>query len=263
METFYLWEKVPGMCEEAPALDFYPTVRPYAKATVVICPGGAYSHLARHEGEGYAQYFNTIGMHAFVCRYRVYPHQFPLPLLDIRRAIRFVRANSEKFGIDPEQVAVMGSSAGGHLAALVSTYMDPISFEGVDEIDLQPFLPNATILCYPVCHCPDELEIAHEGSFRNLLPPELWESRHAFSCDEIVSDSTPPAFLWHTAEDGGVSVINSYLYAAALRKQNIPHELHVFPAGGHGLGLAPQNPHVAQWAPLMRNWLAFMGWIPG
>ncbi len=261
METFKLWENVPGLCEEEPVLEFYPSITKASDATVVICPGGGYGARAPHEGRGYAEFFNTIGMNAFVCEYRVSPHRFPLPLLDIRRAIRYVRANAEKFGIDSNKVAVMGSSAGGHLSALVSTYTAPIEFEGADEIDAQPFLPNATILCYPVCHCPDELNVAHVGSFRNLLGEGMEDKYHDYSCDELVSDTTPPAFLWHTSNDGGVNVINSYLYATALRRHNIPHEMHIFPEGPHGLGLAPSYPHVAQWAPLLKNWLQFLGWI--
>lgn len=261
MEIFKLWDHVPGMREEEPVLEFYPSITKASDATVVICPGGGYCARAVHEGRGYAEFFNTIGMNAFVCQYRVSPHRFPLPLLDIRRAIRYVRANAEKFGIDPHKVAVMGSSAGGHLSALVSTYTAPIEFEGLDEIDNQPALPDATILCYPVIHCPDELNVAHVGSFQNLLGPGMEDKYHDYSCDELVSDATPTAFLWHTSNDGGVNVINSYLYAMALRRHNIPHEMHIFPDGPHGLGLAPSYPHVAQWAPLLRNWLASMGWV--
>lgn len=260
METIKLWENVPGLCEEEPVLDFYPSLTKASDAAVIICPGGAYALRAPHEGQGYAEYFNTIGMNAFVCQYRVLPHQFPLPLLDIRRSIRYVRANAEKFGIDPSKIAVMGSSAGGHLAALVSTYTAPIDFEDIDEIDRQPALPNATILCYPVIHNPDETEIGHYWSFRNLLGEDegLYPS---FAGDALVNETTPPAFIWHTSADEGVNVINSYMYAAALRKHEIPHEMHIFPKGWHGLGLAASVPHVAQWAPLMRNWLADMGWI--
>ena len=154
MEIIKLWENVPGLCEEEPVLEFYPALKKSTDATVVICPGGGYGARAPHEGRGYAEFFNTIGMNAFVCQYRVSPHRFPLPLLDIRRSIRYVRAHAEKFGIDPNKVAVMGSSAGGHLSALVSTYTAPIEWEGADEIDNQPALPNATILCYPVCLLP-------------------------------------------------------------------------------------------------------------
>ena len=260
MIEYKLWDKAPGERADAPILEFYPSMTKSFDATVIICPGGAYHGRAPHEGQGYAEYFNTIGMNAFVCQYRVSPNRFPLPLLDLRRAVRYVRTNAVQFGINPNQVAVMGSSAGGHLAALASTYLAPIEYEGVDEIDVQPFLPNATILCYPVIHCPDEQGIGHRGSFENLLGKGMEKHYPELSCDLLVNDTTPPAFLWYTANDP-VNVINAYMYAGALRRHNIPHEMHTFHEGPHGLGLAPKHPHVAQWVPLMRNWLAYMGWL--
>ncbi len=258
METINLWDKVPGMCNEVPVLEYFPAQEKKTTATVVILPGGGYAMRAEHEGKGYAEFFNSIGMDAFVCEYRVSPHRFPLPLLDARRAMRYVRANAEKFGIDPNRVAIMGSSAGGHLAALTSTYTDPIDFEE-DEIDKINPVPNASILCYPVIHLPDELNIAHVGSYQNLLGENT--DYEKYSPDLLVSDTTPPAFLWHTSDDSCVNVINSYFYATALRRHNIKHELHVFPEGSHGLGLAKNSPQVAQWTGLLVNWLGGMGWL--
>ncbi|MBE6541220.1 MAG: alpha/beta hydrolase [Ruminococcaceae bacterium] len=259
MQKIEFWENIPGMCEVEPLLEYYPAEEKITKATVVILPGGGYSHLAEHEGKGYAEYFNSIGMDAFVCKYRVAPHKFPLPLLDARRAIRYVRFNAEKFGIDPDRIAVMGSSAGGHLAGLVTNYTDPIDFEDIDEIDkISPF-PNATILCYAVGHMPDSTGVAHKGSFDNLLENRVNVER--YSTDLLVNDSTPPAFIWHTSDDNCVNVINSYLYAKALREHNIPHEMHIFPRGNHGLGLAKNVPHVAQWTTLLKNWLAEINWL--
>lgn len=258
METINLWDKVPGMCNEVPVLEYFPAQEKKTTATVVILPGGGYAMRAEHEGKGYAEFFNSIGMDAFVCEYRVSPHRFPLPLLDARRAMRYVRANAEKFGIDPNRVAIMGSSAGGHLAALTSTYTAPIDFEE-DEIDKIDPIPNASILCYPVIHLPDELNIAHVGSYQNLLGENT--DYEKYSPDLLVSDTTPPAFLWHTSDDSCVNVINSYFYAAALRRHNVKHELHVFPEGPHGLGLAKNSPQVAQWTGLLVNWLGGMGWL--
>ncbi len=254
MQTFNLWDKVPGLCEETPVLDYYPAENKVTDATVVILPGGGYGMRAPHEGEGYARYFNSIGMDAFVCQYRVSPHRFPLPLLDSRRAIRFVRANAEKFGINKDKIAVMGSSAGGHLAALTSTYTAPIDFEGADQTDEQPCLPNATILCYPVICSPDSL-VAHVGSFDNLVGYGNHAQGARFSCDKLVNDTTPPAFIWHTSDDGAVHVGNSLRYGEALRNHKVLFELHVFPSGNHGLGLAPNAPYVARWADMLKAWL--------
>lgn len=262
MEKMLLWENTPGLCEEIPVLEYYPAEDKETNAAVIICPGGGYSGRAAHEGKDYAEFLNSLGIDAFVCQYRVAPHRFPLPLLDIRRAIRLVRAKAKDFGIDPGKIAVMGSSAGGHLAALASNYKAAISYEDADELDKVCPFPNAQILCYPVIHCPDELQIAHLGSFQNLLGPNTEDVYPNFSCDELVSDDTPPAFIWHTADDAVVNVRNSYLYAAALREHNVSCEMHIFPNGRHGLGLsATEVPHVAQWAGLLQNWLTYIGWL--
>lgn len=260
MITYKLWDQAPGLCYEEPILEYYPAENKLSDAAVVILPGGGYSHRAPHEGEGYALYLNSIGLDAFVCQYRVWPHKFPLELLDARRAIRFVRANAEQFVIDPNKVAIMGSSAGGHLSGLASTYTDAIEFEGIDEIDSQNPIPNATILCYSVLHHPDELEVSHYGCFANLMPED--SDLSTVSPDVLVSDSTPPAFIWHTSGDPVVNVINAYLYATALKRHNIPHEMHIFAKGGHGLGLADGWDYIHQWAILLENWFKHMGWLP-
>lgn len=250
------------MCEEAPILEYYPADDKKTTATAVILPGGGYwGRASDHEGKSYAEYLNSLGMDAFVCEYRCYPHKFPLELLDSRRAMRYIRANCDKFGIDPDRIAIMGSSAGGHLAALTSTYTEKIDFEDADSIDQTSYLPNATILCYPVICSPDS-GVAHIGSFKNLLPDELFENRaNEFSCDLLVNEATPDAFIWHTSEDDAVNVINSLNYGAALRRMGKKFELHVFPYGCHGLGLAHDMPHVAQWSGLLKNWLDLKGWL--
>ena len=232
METLQMWDKVPGRADEVPVLEYYRAENRKSDGCVVIYPGGGYAGRAPHEGKGYAEFFNSIGMDAFVCEYRVTPHYFPLPLLDARRAVRYVRHHAAEYGLDPAKVAVMGSSAGGHLAALVSTYTAPIDFENLDDVDGENPIPNATILCYPVIHYPDETKVAHEGSYVNLLGPDRIGVAPGYSPDLLVSDSTPTAFLWHTSDDDGVNVINSYLYASALRRHGIPHEMHIFPDSG-------------------------------
>ncbi len=261
MTTIKLWDNLPANDEIAPVLEYYPAENKTSDATVVIFPGGGYGGRADHEGGGYAVYFNSIGMDAFVCEYRVSPNYFPIPLLDARRSIRYVRANAEKYGVDPEKIAVMGSSAGGHLAAFASTYFEPIDGEGVDELDKICPIPNATVLCYPVVHHPEDNEIGHYISYMNLLGEDGYADCKKYSPDLIVSDKTPTAFIWHTSNDQIVDVTNSYLYASALKRQGIQHELHVFPDGPHGLGLSDWKPYVAQWVPLFKNWLISLGWL--
>lgn len=260
-ETYNLWENTPGLCEETPIVKVYVPENKKSNAAVVIYPGGGYSKRATHEGDGYAEFLNEHGITAFVVEYRVSPHRFPLPLLDARRGVRFARANAKKYGIDKNKIAVMGSSAGGHLAAMTSTYTKPIDFEGADIIDKEDFLPNAQILCYPVIVQPDDEGIAHRGSYKNLLGGRDYGMETALNPAKNVCNTTPPAFVWHTAADGGVNVINSYTYATELRKYNVPCEMHIFPEGKHGLGLAESVPHTAQWSGLLINWFKNLGWL--
>ena len=270
IETFDLWNSVPGMCEEVPKLTAYIPDEKKGDGAVVIFPGGAYTHRAKHEGEGYGVMLAEHGYTAFVVDYRVSPHKFPCQLLDARRGVKFARFYAEKYGIDKNKIAVMGSSAGGHLAALVSTYFDEIDCEiEQDEIEKEEFIPNAQILCYPVIRILGK-EIAHFGTGQNLLGVE----RHAicgedFQPDMLVSERTPQAFIWHTAADGGVSVLNSFEYAASLKRHNIDAEMHIFPHGAHGLGICKGNAngadgekvleHDAQWTRLLLNWLEYIG----
>lgn len=259
MRTYRLWEgDAPGHKEgfETPLLNYYPTENKLGDCTVLIFAGGGYRHRATHEGEGYAEYLNSIGLDAFVLEYRVKPTEFPYPLLDARRAIRFIRANSESFGINPEKIAVMGSSAGGHLAATVSTYKEKVDGEGLDALDELPFLPNAQILCYPV------LEIqGNPGSFVNLLGQNYSQHRKVTPY-HIADKDTPPVFLWHTSSDPAVDVNGSYRYAARLHELGVPVEMHIYPTGGHGLGLANDEkhdcPYVKSWADNLAAWLNFI-----
>ncbi len=163
MKTIHLWKTVPGMCEEVPVLEYYPAENKTTNAAVIILPGGGYCMRAEHEGKGYAEYLNALGMDAFVCEYRVAPHRHPLPLMDARRAVQYVRFSAKNFGLNPEKIGIMGSSAGGHLAASLCTLQDDFSsfITEKDEIDDADYLPNFQILCYPVIALND---FGHIGS---------------------------------------------------------------------------------------------------
>ncbi len=257
MKTFPLYDsQVPlSVTEFVPTLTYYAPTEKTHDSAVVIFPGGGYSCRAPHEGDGYARFFQENGISAFVCDYRVKPESFPRPLLDARHAVRYVRAHASEYGIDPKKILVMGSSAGGHLASLVSTYRGELEGESEDSLSYMSPTPNGTILCYPVIDMVGS--VTHQGSKVNLLGENL-DLAPTVSTSDIVDEVTPPAFLWHTNSDAGVNVANSYKYALALRQRNIPAEVHVFPYGRHGLGLAPEDPHVAQWAGLLLNWMTLM-----
>ena len=240
--------------EKDERLVYYPAENKKSRTAVLIFPGGGYEMLADHEGKGYAEFLNENGCDAFVCCYRVAPDRFPAPLLDARRAMRLIRKNAEEYGVAPDRIAVMGSSAGGNLAALLSTFTDPLAGEEKDDLcGVVPFLPNAQILCYPVITLADE-SIVERGSRGNLFGGDL-EGARAVSPEFHVTEDTPPAFLWHTADDGCVPVGNSLLYTSVLRAHGVPVELHVFPHGWHGLGLAKGDPSVGVWPELLLRWL--------
>ena len=255
-----LWEKTPGLCEEVPQITPYLPAKRQSDAAVVIFPGGGYAGRAGHEGEGYARFLNEAGIAAFVVDYRVAPHRFPLPLLDARRAVRFVRAKAVEYGVDPNKIAVMGSSAGGHLAALTATYTGTLPEEAADTIDKQDSRPNAQILCYPVICAPNGDGVAHMGSYQNLIGGGNTALEQKADPIQNVTAATPPTFIWHTSDDDCVNVINSYRYATALRGQGIPVEMHILPHGPHGMGLAPGNAYIARWAEWLLRWLSYIGW---
>ncbi len=239
-------------------LEYYPAENKTTDATFVIFPGGAYAFRSAFEGDGYARFLNSMGMDAFVCEYRVLPNRFPLQLLDARRAVRYIRANAEKYGIDPNKIGAMGSSAGGHLAALLANFKEQIEFEGADELDKVDYIPNSTVLCYPAIRPVNEEDSTVYGCLKNLTGERDPED---FYPDTLVTDSTPPAFIWATYEDACVNMINSYIYGKALRDHHVPHELHILTGGDHGLGLAQNVPGVCQWSGLMVSWLRRNGWL--
>lgn len=239
---------------EQVTLDCYMPQKQTCRAAVVILPGGGYEFRAEHEGKGYAAFLNSHGIAAFVCQYRIAPqHCFPAPLLDARRAIQYVRHHADTFGIDPEKVYIMGSSAGGHLAALTSTYTAPLPGEDMDEVGQEDFLPNGQILCYPVIHLTGEF--AHEGSAKNLMGDAYPHLAPALSPHLIAGKHTPKAFIWHTFQDGLVSAVNSLDYARRLRQLEIPVEMHIYPMGHHGLGLAEDTPRTCEWSEAMIRWI--------
>ncbi len=261
-EKFDLWESTPGHCDEVPTLTVYIPDNKTHDSAIVILPGGGYYMRAEHEGDGYARFLAEHGYTAFVCDYRVRTHLFPLPLLDSRRAVRTARHFADKYGIDKNKIAIMGSSAGGHLAALTSTYYENIEFEGLDEIDGEDFIPNAQILCYPVIKLLGK-GISHLGSGHWLLGERHAELGEELSPDNIVSERTPPAFIWHTFEDGTVNVINSLDYLKALKNKGRSAECHIYPHGHHGLGLSTGDDavqkHVSDWSRELLSWLEYIG----
>jgi acetyl esterase/lipase len=263
-DSIPLWpEGAPGAlgtnAADIPAITPYlPDATNQNGAAMVICPGGGYGHLAEHEGKDYALWLNQHGITGFVLKYRLgsngYRH--PAMLHDAARAMRWVRAHADEFNIDVHRVGIMGSSAGGHLAATLMTHFDSGSTNAEDVVEWQSSRPDAGILCYAVVSMGD---FAHNGSRENLIgtnpPSELVQE---LSNELQVTTNTPPCFLWTTFEDTTVPLENTLMFAAALRKNHVPFDLHIYEKGGHGMGLgdrkAPfEHPH--PWANDCLFWL--------
>ena len=255
--NLYQDERV-GMNASEVVISVYQPHIKVGKGTVVIFAGGGYSGRCAYEDVAYARYINALGLTAFVVDYRCAPNHFPDQLLDARTAVRFVRKNAERFGIDPQKIAVMGSSAGGHLCALLSTYRGQLQGEEYTENYQVDYLPSAQILCYPVIST--RADIIDEATYRNLLG-DAFEQRDLFAPDLIADEKTPKAFIWHTFEDELVNVINVYVYAEKLKKIGVSTELHVFPKGVHGKNLSNADPYVGQWKSLFENWLRMWQFI--
>ncbi|MBR5155418.1 MAG: alpha/beta hydrolase [Clostridia bacterium] len=264
IEVMNLWNKIPGENGDVPTITAYIPENKMHNGAVVVFAGGGYGFRSPHEGEGYAKFLAENGICAFDVAYRVAPYEFPIELLDARRSVKFVRHFADKYGIDKDKIAVMGSSAGGHLAALCSTYKKDIDFEVEnDEIEKEDFLPNAQILCYPVVKL--SAPIGHQGSGDNLMGgKKTQELENSLTPDLIADDSAPRAFIWHTFTDELVNVINSLGYAKKLKEAGGSVELHIFPDGDHGMGLSQNKgtavgDHVSQWNGLLLNWLKYIG----
>lgn len=258
-----LWEngKIPFYNENSdqiPHIDTYLIESDKPLGAVIIFPGGGYRFLSMdHEGQKTAEFYNAQGFNSFVITYRLAPdYAHPAMLTDALRAIRYVRYHAKEFNINPDQIAILGYSAGGHLAGSLLTHYD-FPIDKNDEIDLVSARPDAAILCYGVISLEDK--ITHMGSKTSLLAPykgEEYEFLAEFlSSEKQISCDTPPTFLWHTADDGAVPVANSINMAKALSEKKVPFELHIYPHGPHGLGIDPTVPHVKSWAPLSAAWL--------
>lgn len=214
-----------------------PNVRPACAPVdhVIVCPGGGYAGYAEKEAGPVVAWLRQLGLSASTFRYPIHSRH-PAPLEAVRAEVARVRGGGAL------RVALMGFSAGGHVAGHAA-----LTGTGRERVD-------AAVLCYPVV----SMEVdAHEGSQRELLgDPSGAEERSATSLEQLVTADAPPFFLWHTADDPSVSVRHSYLLAEALSKHGVPHALHVFPEGDHGLGLAAGSGEPEAWTALCAAWLS-------
>ena len=256
---------IKGFDTTVPHMDYYPSTNPSAKKTaVLICPGGGYGHLSMEkEGSLVAKMFNENGIDAFVLTYRLNNakqegHRYPDQYNDVTTGIRIIRSRAAEWGIDPDKTGVMGFSAGGHLASTAATILqkgDPSAKDLLKRIDTRP---SFALLIYPVITM--DTSFAHRGSRDNLLGKTPDEALvNALSTEKRVTADTPPVFLVHADDDKAVPPMNSIAFYSALKKNKVKASMIIYDHGGHGFGMAPQDPVLNQWPMQCVQWLQRQG----
>ena len=230
------------------------------RPAVIICGGGAFTHIAPHEQDPVAFAFLDHGYQAFVLNYVTSSTgdvSFPHPQADLAKMVATVRANADEWHVDPKRVCVVGFSAGGMICASLATQWKTGPFAALAGARPDDIRPDAVVLGYPVI---TSGEFRHDGSICNLCGDDA-ALRGTMSLENQVSDGLPPFYIWHTVEDAAVPVQNSMLLATALTAHKVPFELHLFAHDGHGTSTCTQevntpNRHNSAWVPLCTDWLA-------
>lgn len=248
---------------DKPTIEVYlPSKKSQTGEAVVICPGGGYKILAiDFEGEDVAKWFNANGITAIVLKYRLPHTQNNIegrlsPFLDLQRAVRLIRYNSDKWNINPHKVGVIGFSAGGHLASTLGTHFEDNFFTS-DSIDAISCRPDFMILMYPVITFNEPY--LHKGSRSFLIGDSPNPNLINYYSNELhVTEKTPPTFLVHAGDDGAVPIENSLMFYEELKKHNVKSEMHIFPEGGHGFGLAIGKGRLEEWKNLCVDWIRYI-----
>lgn len=274
-EIFMIQKTIEIQIDNNKEVDYSPTLHTYIlenskeidpnrkRPAVIICPGGGYTRTSDREAEPVAIQMNAMGFHSFILRYSCSPATFPIPQLELAKAIAIVREHCVEWNIDENKIIVLGFSAGGHLAASMGVFWNrEFIYESIG-VAPEKIKPSGLILCYPVI---SSGEFAHRGSFKALLGEKYDELLDFVSLENQIDEQTPPTFIWHTFEDSSVPLENTLLYVNAMRKHKIPMEVHIYPRGRHGLSLANEETQAADGNSSIvaecQNWIQMAGkWI--
>lgn len=268
-----LWEgQAPGAIgtteEDKPHMEFFGAspdgkLKDGLHTAVVVYPGGGYTHLAYDkEGTRIAEWLNLQGISAFVVSYRLGPrYQYPAPILDGQRAIRWVRAHAQEYGVSPERIGAWGFSAGGHMVGILGTHFDAGKPDATDAVDRASDRPDFVISSYGGLTLDEG--VAKPGAMDNLIGKNASkELREDMSPNEHVTKDTPPYFIYATQTDQAVPVLSSVVFFQALTKAGVPAEMHIFEQGPHGTALGGSYPALQDWPEMLRNWMRLHGWLP-
>lgn len=208
------------------------------RPVIILCPGGSYEFTSYREGEPLAMYYLNQGYHVGVLKYSAAPSRFPTSLLELGMSVKIFHDHAKEWCVDTDNIFVQGSSAGGHLAASYGVFWNREFLAKALGVTNETLKPKGLVLSYPVISSDES--IGHKQSFENLLGEDYEEKKDTVSLEKQVTEYTPPCFLWHTYVDDTVPVENSLVFAMALRKYQIPLEMHIFQKGVHGLGPATE-----------------------
>lgn len=262
-ETFVLDPRYPDCTLTTYIHEPYAELNISARRAIIVCPGGGYGFLSDRESEPVALQYFAAGLNVFILRYSVQEKaQNDAPLIEAALVVKHIRDNADRYFVDPAYVFITGFSAGGHCAAMCGTlWNDPAVRDalGIDRGDAPEGInkPTATVLCYPVI---TGGPYTHRGSIDNLCgyPSAGTAGADRYSLELHVDQTTSPAFIWHTFNDGAVPIQNTLLYASAMAQAGVPFEYHVYPDGVHGLSLCNSEtslgqPHLDN--PVCAGWL--------
>jgi acetyl esterase/lipase len=245
-----------------PSLIPFPAAQAARNGTaVIVCPGGGYNRLAiEKEGVATARWLNSLGVSAYILKYRLKEYGHPAPLRDVLRAVRMLRSDAVRLGISADRIGVLGFSAGGHLAASAGTLYDDRDGRTGAPLDAVSARPDFLVLVYPVIRLIGPH--THSGSGKSLLGADATpEMLDRYSPDTRVTKDTPPAFLVHGGTDTAVPPENSVAFYLALRRAGVPAELHLYREGAHGIGLEPNHGPMSDWPARCAEWMAAKGLI--